>query len=306
MENRLVAGIVAAAIAVIVLAGVLMPALNEATTINDTFTNEGYYYMNVADPNDEIIISFDHTKPRIVTVDGMDVTMPKNNVTFIASDLAMVRYFYISDTSASIHLYTTYPNGLYVDSYNNQDMTVQVTNGVITGTKYAPDVDPVIRTVTPTSDIYTITSDKAPYVMKKYDAPVKMNSESEFIVCGFTTIATSNSVALYAEGSIDDGITDMIFFREIATTTYDNVVIDYSPIDDHLDLYNLDKFTFDIEQGVITYNATYSAFIVPAEVTAERAVHLDQAMNTILSVIPILIIVAVLLGVVAAFILRRE
>lgn len=304
--GKLPMAIVGITIVVIVCAVVLIPVVQESTTAYDTYTNDGYYYMNIPDAEDEITITFDHTKPRVITVDDVEITMPKKQVTFVASDLTLVRYFYISDTSASIHLYTTYPNGVYADSYNNQDMSIVITNGSITATRSSEGQTPVSRTVTPTSDIYVITTEKAPYIMKNYDVPVKMNGDSKFIACGLTTIATNNSVGLYAYGNINDGVEDIVFFRESATTTYNNAVVDYTVESDHVDLYTLNKFTFDIEQGVITYGATYTAFIVPSEITAERSVHPDATTTQLINVIPILVIIGIVMLAVGTMIYYRR
>ena len=133
-----------------------------------------------------------------------------------------------------------------------------------------------------------------------------MNDDSFFMGVGITSGSSSiGIVGLNVSGSIEDDVT--INAWRGTGLTFTNVVIVEEPVSSHINLYSLDKITFTAtNENDDSLDITYSYFIVPYEVTAEKAQHLSDPMNAILNVIPIIIIVAVLLGVVAIFIIRRE
>ena len=75
--NKLIAGIVAAAIAIIVLAGVLMPALSNATTTEDKFTNTGVFNYALFGDTDTYEFEFDHdVQDGTITVNDETITVP--------------------------------------------------------------------------------------------------------------------------------------------------------------------------------------------------------------------------------------
>ena len=104
---------------------------------------------------------------------------------------------------------------------------------------------------------------------------------------------------------MEDGITPVIWRPPTDTTsTITDVVVNAPADQDHIDLYKLTKvdMTFHYVNGddsVTDTVLTYSYFLVPSEVTAERSVHFTDAGSSLLMVIPIMIIVAVILGILA-------
>ena len=301
--NKLIAGIVAAAIAIIVLAGVLMPALSNATTTEDKFQNEGLYFMEKVTSDDDREWVLEYTKePYSLTMNGSDIDVS----TLLPDDK---RYTFATDGENWLIRYSSaipgfaYIEGLFTVTMTNVvSETITISSGTVTFEALLNDNTTVEKTQTYT-DLWIFSFDKTDWVMKSPSVPAYMLKDSPFYGYGTTTI-TNWYDFISVTGTVED-YDAVILYPEVTTTTTNKVVVD-TEISGYVDLYSLDKLTFTISDGTNTVNATYSYFIVPAEVTAEKAVHLSDAMNVILNVIPLLIIVAVLLGVVAVFILRRE
>lgn len=301
MENKLVAGIVAAAIAVIVLAGVLMPALSNATTTETTFKNEGYgRYSDIGSSADnEITISWDHTDPTVFIVDGVEIKydMPSNlgGISVVFGTDFSVRLIYGSNGYGVQYIGPSNSDYLLTSEQNGLDMTISLNQGTITLTD--TNTTPTVKTLSYTTAYYP--NPNGQYSMKDSSEAAYLLKDSSFMIANGMT----GSAGIYFIGTVDDGVT-ISLYRVTGTT--DNVVMNYTDDPNYVGLVELSNITFDITVSGNTTSATYSYFLVPYEVTAEKAVHLTDAMNVILSVIPIIIIVAVLLGVVAIFIIRRE
>lgn len=305
MENKLIAGIVAAAIAVILLAGVLMPALSNATTTEDTLTNKGYFRLSSIESTDDGTITFfwDHTKPGVMTINGTEMNINYPNVDVISislvfSDTFTIR-FYKEYSAMSCQVYLPYSQFVGASVANGTDLTATATSGSISVANTA--ATPVTGSATYDTLYYPDTNGS--WIMKDKDTSAYVYPDSTIIVANGLTAVGGNVVGLYFEGNIEDGY-DFTVYRSTATES--DVVSVYSDVDSYKDIVALEKITFTLTSGDNSVEATYSYFLVPYEVTAERSVHLTDAMNVILNVIPLLIIVAVLLGVVAVFILRKE
>ena len=105
------------------------------------------------------------------------------------------------------------------------------------------------------------------------------------------------------EGTYDDGIT---ITSANTDATYSNITWNITPMDGYVDLYKLTSIEFDITYNDTVTHATYSYFAVPTEVTAELAVHPDAATLSMLSVIPIVVMIGIVLAVVGVAIVGRN
>lgn len=315
--NKLIAGIVAAAIAIIVLAGVLMPALSNATTTETTFTNEGWFRMSQYDTTTDHVISWTYEKPNIITVDNEDVTIGYNisngQCTVIANTVWLLRYNTDSDGNPSSVVFLYGSSGTKAATVQDeQTATITLTGG-------SASVSVGTYTGTHSYDTVYVPDNDGQFTMKKSDKIAYINGDSPIYGFGLTRIKINGGVmgspgAGFAFiGSYDDGITGSVWRSSNDTTVSDCVCV-ASEDTTHLDLYKFDKITATathtdtVDEQTVTTDTelTYNMVIVPYQVTSERAVHLTDSMNVILNVIPIIIIVAVLFGVVAVFILRRE
>lgn len=308
--NKLIAGIVAAAIAVIVLAGVLMPALSNATTTIDTFTNEGYFRMSeITSTDDDVTITWDYTDPYVFTVNGEDTTLPFGSTTgtifpytIMCSDEWGIRAtIYNSGVTIDLVLFGNSSSLIwYSSSTDGYNCTFTFHEGTFTATRDGG---------TPATQSYTTAYylDKGgEYSMKKGGVNAYLNEDSQIYATGRTSLLNVN-MNINVQATIEDGAT--VSMIAPSGYTISNESVNNTAVSSHKDLYSFSNVTFtvtDDNDPTSTGTATYGQVIVPYEVSAERSVHLTDAMNVILNVIPLLIIVSVLLGVVAVFILRRE
>ena len=176
---------------------------------------------------------------------------------------------------------------------------------------------PLNRTVTDIGDdAYIINADNSgefTVVMKKANTQAYVLNDSVIRFMGVSVAAGPNGIALYGIGSLDDGMTLSTIYTNttVSDVTYSDPVPTDTAVNGFNDLYSLDKYTFTIsysDNGTPkTFDATYSYFLVPAEVTAERTQHLDEAEIALVNALPILIIIGlVLTGVGAIFIRNRD
>lgn len=281
--NKLVAGIVAAAIAVIVLAGVLMPALNNATSTQDTYINVGWYYMT--DTTDEHTYVFDGTK---WTVDGEELQNVTASRNIIATDTFLIR------GSGQLR-------GDYSATMASCNLTVS--SGAVTGTYYSGSTEYTANW--PFTTFYGASTSEADYIMSNatYSPVAYLNGDSIIFAHGITKLSDNNYYDFLITGDVDNGVTVEC---GVSTVTISDISVNAAPNSSHLDLYEFQSVTFTATLNGNDTAVSYNTLVVPSEVTAEKAQHLSDPMNAILNVIPIIIIVAVLLGVVAIFIIRRE
>lgn len=295
MDMKIVGITVAVLVSLTVLAGVLMPVLDDATATTDTFTNDGYYDMRYVDATADVLITWDAQDPHKVTVNDEVIDLPtipaSRRTTIVAGDSFIIRYY-------DDRIQWTTTGG---SSYITDDATFTASGGNCNMSWGTTSVD---RTYT---SLY-IPSPDGPLVMKKYDESAYMNADSVFVAIGTSDIGTDN-VGIKIVGSIEDGATITTWKSPgNATWTFSNIVINSTPVDTHKDLYQLSTITADAVNDATTPQSgsiAYSYYMVPLEVTAERAVHFTDNQNAIFAVIPMLVIVAILIGLVALVIRSR-
>ena len=308
MDMKIVGITVTVLVSLVVLAGVLMPVLDDATATTDTFTNDGYFYMQKISASDTETYTLSYAYDDVAKTltfeyngDEIDTTgWPSSLPVTVATDNDswVVRMGYYSEYIGLQGIGYAFAFG----GHNTWSVTVTFNGG--TATSVATNSGGVSSTYTTTyTDLWLYSPEPTDYVMKKMDKPAYMLEDSEFIAVGVTAITVWNT-GVKINGTVDD-FTAEIFYPPNLTTTVTNKEIVKTEVNDHEDLYSLDKLTFSINDGTTTVDATYSYFIVPAEVTAERSVHFTDNQNALFAVIPVLIIVAILIGVVALVIRSR-
>lgn len=315
MDNKLVMISIAAVIGIIVLGSVLMPIMNDATAKEDTFTNEGYYTMDSVTDESSRIITWSKATPTKITIDGGDFDMSfaevNRSYTLIGSESLIVRYQKDSSVTG-IQLYggSTYTS-FHTGSAATAGDTITITLDAGDVTVLTDGTSPLSVTKSVGTDAYIInpTNDgDYSYVMKKADKAAFVLGDSTIKFLGVSVAAGPSGIAIYGTGSIDDGMTLSTIYKQntITSVTYSDPVVTDEEVSGYVeDVYKLDKYNFTITYDSSTYDATYSYFLVPAEVTAERSVHFTDGQNAIFAAIPVMIILAVLLGVVALVIRSR-
>ena len=294
MEMKIVGVTLAAFVSLVVLAAVLVPILDDATTVNEMFTNVGYYDMSYTE-DDAVSVAWDHTAPHQVTVNNEIVALPEspqNALTIVCGDGWLIRY-----TGTAFQLYLNASSNRSASVNDGTDATFVASGGSATFTSTAESNN--TATVSYTS-MYYVNSDGI-YVMKQSDKPAYVKGDSLMYGQGRSYLNNvGGTVMLRVDGTIDDGVTVTNIYPN-ANYEFSDVTINKTPVTGFKDLYQVDTLTFTATNisTTATDDVTYSYFIVPAEVTAERSVHFTDNMNELLGVIPVLVIVAILLGVVA-------
>lgn len=309
IDESLIPKIIGIIVAVIVATVVLIPITEEATATTDTFTNEGYFRMSEIEATDDTayVLTWDVTTPNTINVNDipikMDLTNAPAQVTICFDNDWMLR---ANITSGSISTITYIPNtGATTLASSTMEVTLE-----------AGSVTAVMDSTTKTED-YTVAyipDNNGPFVMKKSDNVAYINSNSEMVACGMSRANTSGIFTergIVFNGSIEDGITPTIWRPPTDTTsTITDVEINATQDGKYIGIYKLSNITMvfnyvDDDQTVQT-NLTYSYFLVPAEVTAEKAVHADDMTNTIISTIPIFVVLAILMGIVGLMYFNRN
>lgn len=306
MNNKIVMISIAAVIGIIVLGSVLMPILDDATATTDTFTNEGMFKMSEISATDSETYTLSYTvATNTLTINGetADISGISSAASIVAGDTFFLR---LQPNARAYLMGSTSSSSANYFGYNADSLSVSMTSGTLTATATTSGTD-ATATFTYTKAYIIDESGDLDYIMKTSNSEVYVLADSPLFASGQTSINASDTnvaSAIIMEGTIEDGVT-FTAIKGATTATFDDIVIDAVADSDHENLYKLSKVT-----AVATYDGedtdiTYSYFVVPSEVTAERDVHFTDGQNAILGAIPIMILVAILLGVVALVIRSR-
>lgn len=301
METKnMIGGIVSLAVVVICVAAIMMPVLSDATKTHETFVNEGAFYVEV-DPTDQYTLEYDaSTDPNTVVINGEDVAISAN-YTFMALDKSILRM-------------TSVPNlqykgdGQYLVEITKLSLTIS--EGSVTGT-YTDSIttDGAWPTTTYTK-AYIASATEQDLVMTEYSDTPKLNGDSDIFAFGQTSVG--GTLYLFKiTGTIDDGLTvatlDRTSGEEVEGAVISNLSINKTAVSGYTDLYEVTSITFTVTLAdTSTANCTYTAYIVPSEVTAEKSVHFTDAENMLINAIPALVIVALVIGAVGIAITSRR
>lgn len=302
---------VGAVLGVVLLFSLALPLMTDAASNEKTFTNDGYYTLDKVDDATERVIVWEKANPDVLTIDGIALSMSfaelNRSYTLIGSENMIIRY---QKQVGLTGIQGYYTNAGYVSFHTNSaadigdTITVTVSAGNVTlATNGASPLNRDLGAVG--TDAYIINpTDTGDYlfVMKKANTPAYLLGDSEIKFLGVSVAqAGPDAIALYGTGSIDGGVQISTIYKpaSITTVSYSEPVATDSSIAGFENLYKLDKYNFTITYDANTYDATYSYFIVPAEVTANKTVQVDDAEISLISLIPLLLMVSLVLGVVA-------
>lgn len=287
----------------VLIAGML-PIFGDVSASEDTFENKGLTKMMLIDESTDVTVFWDHTDPANITVGDKKVPVPQSSrypISIICSDEWGLRYLVQSEQTL-LTLFDTSASTLFNASTGEEgnDMTVTISNGVATFDNGTTTKDESFTTG------YCI-SDVGDYVMKSSSDSSYLNGDSIIFGTGRTSglsALTSPTVSLNVSGTIDDGVVATSLFPGTYTTS--DVVINYSDVDGYEDLYSFASVQFAVNDASDhTANATYNQVIVPAEVTAERSVHMSDVMSTIIQLVPLLAVVGLVLATIGYVLYKR-
>lgn len=289
MNTKIIGISVAAVIGIIVLGSVLIPILDDATETERTFTNDSLWRMKEFETGDTWVMS----SPGVWTLNGESVLTTDNTT----SSLMIGDDWTVRGTGA-VYGHTV---------YNASPSTLTITVGESSTTINNNTVD--------STEGYGVAND-GDYIVTKYDTPVYVLGDTPIWATGYTSF-NGVSAVMHIEGTVNDGVT--VTCSTINNTSalsnfeVSNLQIHADKDSKYDDLYLLSGVTFTVDAdytvgGNTTHKSgdvSYSSYVVPYEITAERAVQFTDGQNALLMAIPVMIILAILLGVVALVLRSR-
>lgn len=291
---------ITAVVVIAVLAGTLIPVLDDATATTDTLTNDGYYRMS--DTEDETVITWAPSVSKTtLTVDDVEISMaglPTGTYSIAFSDDFIIRYS--NEGTYNVQLWaSSYVAGMSGTSAATLTITINSTGGTfaISGGS--------TTNITHSGEYFIIDPD-GDKVMKYKDKSAYLLSDSSVVYAGGTSVIVGTTYSgIYFEGTVDN----LTFTPMSSSVTISDVDSVYTESDDHVGVILLEKVTFktthtsgDVQTDK---DQTYSYFLVPYQITAERTVHFTDGENAIFNAIPVIVIVALLLGIVALVLRSR-
>ena len=307
--------LVVAMVGCILVAG-FIPVVGESVSATTTFENESYYTVDKLDSSTESVITWEKSNLDYINVNGTDIDMSqfvssgRTSFTLIGSESLVIRYEKTSAVFAGIQGYGI--GARYISFHSNSPttagdkVTITVSNGNVNVS--SDGTEPLNYDFTNSSGFIINPNGTGDYaVMKKADVPANVLGDTEVYLIGVSVAGGPNAIALYGVGSIDDGVDISTVYKpnSITTVSYSEPVATYTAVNGYEDLYKLDKYQFTITYDANTYNATYSYFIVPASVTAEKTIHADENTASIISMIPFILIMGIVLMFVGVVLVRR-
>lgn len=278
MENKFIGLMVGLTVGVLMISGFLWPIVSDATTINKTFSNAGYYEMTY-DERENVTVVWNYETPYQITVN--DETVALNPTDFSSSQRKTILIgddFVLRTNRGSgqpIVQFTTPTRNIFGGTGVN--LTVTCESGTYTATA-GPD------TVSGTYTTLYTPSNNGEYVMKLSDQDAYLLGNTEFIAMGTSYIGPENTnVGIKITGSIDNGAEIAAWFG--GDWTFNNVQVNSESVDGYRDLYTISTITADAELESVTGSITYSYFLVPTEITAEKSEHLDTMQIALIGAI---------------------
>ena len=304
----IVAVAIALTVGIVTFAGVLIPAIENGVATEDTYTNTGIFNAKSLTETSETTLSFDHTKPDILTVDGVDIDMsdtvsPYSQVTVIFTNDWFARYILGNQAISVYKCGTNSANAIGGGSVSSgNDLSISISNGSATIT-----FGDTTLTYDVSGDGVILSPTKGDYVIKKASDTAYVNSDSIVYGAGRTDRAlgqSSTSFNAILKASIDDGVTAIAYSPQYVFSETESVR--YSEVGSHEDLYQLTGFTFNLTAQDVEYPINYNQIFVPTEVTAERTVHADASTILLFQTIPVFIVLGMIVAVVGVLYMKTR
>ena len=283
MDIKAFPALIVGVVVALVLAGAVLPVFAETTSATDTFTTDGLYYLNDIPENTTYHYVYDGTK---WTLNDVALTFPEGGAyNVIVTDTVFIRNI------GQIR-------GLATTSISACDLTVSDTG--ITGTYTNTNGD---TTVSWTYNLfYGATYDVTDYIMSSgaNTAINYVNLDTEVYAYGLSSIGAD-----FFTFQISGNMKNVTVVCSNPNVVISNISINKTAISSYINLYDFDSITFDSEYQGTSKAQTYNVLVLPAKVTAEKAVHPDGTLTILLNVLPLLAIAGLVTGAVVWFINRK-
>lgn len=281
---------------------VILPLSSEYSEAK-TFTNDGLYYMSEYDNTKTLSLSWDHTKPGIVTVGTDEITLGNTGTipyTLICSEDFIVRYTNTGGTSINIQAWAEdWGSSQYQASvYNGTDMSISISSGTIT----LDNGSGTTKTYTYSDSIYMI-SKNGDYVMKSPSESVYVKYDTTVII-GAGRSSVGGSLNFWITGTLEDGFTIGNTYGDNISPTFSDITSTDTEINGYIDLYAFDNIKFTATTSGTDYDVTYSQVIVPAEVSADP--DNPAAYKSLVMVIPLMSFVVLVVAAAAMIYLKKD
>lgn len=282
MDNKFIGLMVGLTVGVLMVSGFLWPIVSDATATESTFKNTGAFFVEV-DPTDTYTISYDNAVANnVITVNGTAITLNRD-YSIIALENAILRI------NADSHKLDWNGNGQYIAGINALNITISA--GTISGV-YKTTGEEVAWPAMTYTKCYVISPTDQDLIMSEYNTPVKVKGDDEIVAFGRTVLndaGTNKQFLIQINGTINDGVTVTVAnvsSGQAVDATISDLQVNTTEIEGYENLYELTSITFKAALGSSPAgNVTYTAYIVPAEVTAEKSWHLDTTQIALVAAI---------------------
>lgn len=300
-SDNLIKLTIGAVLGVMVMFYFAVPLLADSGSSETTFTNDEYFItMDKVNAEDTHTITWEKTNPNVIVVDDVEVTPDWNSITIFAEEDNLLRC-----TKATTGYYLNFVGATQPTGYgniNDKSISVTIANGTITfnGVTSSDNTYTTSSTFTVGYLINPNNTGAYSFVLKTPDAKAYVLGDSEIYGIGFSNVGGVWQNIFTVSGTIADGIEVNL----VSTTLPNEPVISnettvYSSVAGYKNLYQFEKETFTASYDGTDTPLTYSYVIVPSSVAAEKNVHLDDASQGMVNIIPIVLMAALLLGIVA-------
>ena len=280
------------AVGILILAAALFPVINEATTTEHTFTNDGLWRMKSIENGDSWSYS--------------SSTWTYNDEVQTVQSAGAGGYNALLGDEWCVRL-SGQARGPTI-SGNASSLTAEAGEITITFT----GIQGTLTQDLPGYGLYT----SGDYILTAPAKAVYVKGDTQIYATGNSNVE-STPCNIHIAGTINDGVTITVMENRNSATLSNievtNVSINYEVVSGYVNLYKLNSITADVsfdatsggettsKSGSITYNS----YIVPYQVTAELAVHASQDEIELLETIPVLITVGLIMGIVGVIAARR-
>lgn len=300
--KKLVMGMVGIMICAVMIGGSFLSIVSSVTAESDTFKNVGYFDLDKIENEGEVIVEWTPTAPYEVKTNGEVVSLddvPNFSVNIVLGDNWFVRYWNNQgQTTVTVQTFGLKAPISVNTTTNVESMTITLSNNVATIVAGSESL-----TYDYTSAYYPVNNGS--YTMKDQNKPVYLLGATELDIIGTSVIGGSGGRLCTIDGSISNGFTSDVFYPTTGGYTASNTVGAYSEVDNYVNLYKLDKITFTASKDGTDETVTYSYFVVPSEVTADRTEPMDRTSATLFNVLPIVAVAGLVMAGIYVFISRK-
>lgn len=272
MDNKFITLAIGLTVGVILLSGFLWPVIADATTTDETFTNDGLWRMK--------------------EIENGDVwTFSNSPATWICN----------GETQTGI--YSSGSNGMLGDNWlvrsNGQARGPFISGNATSLSATADEINITFSGLSGTLT-YPISGygidNTGEYILTDYAKPVYLNGDSTIYGTGVSSVDDVGCI-INVVATVDGGATFTMMSNrntsDISNAEFSNVTINYEAVDGFKDLYKVASITADVTfdntvEGVTTSHTgsvTYSSYVVPYKVTAELENHLDTTQIALVAAI---------------------